>query len=113
MRIAIITTFLLIAPVVLLGQKGIDTQTQKIKEEGNKTTSRGNAVSRSFDWGKGKTQVRDRLSNPYRLAARRDSLVETIIDALKEKKIVVDEASSRLRDGIIITQPFTFAKGSV
>ncbi|HKX83837.1 MAG TPA: hypothetical protein VJL58_06445, partial [Pyrinomonadaceae bacterium] len=31
----------------------------------------------------------------------------------KEKKMIVDEASSRLRDGVIITQPFTFAKGSV
>ena len=113
MRITILTAFLLVAPCILLGQKGIDTQTQKIKEESNKTTSRGNDVSRSFDWGKGKTHVRDRLPNPYRMASRRDSLVQTIIDALKEKKLVVDEASSRLRDGVVITQPFTFAKGSV
>ena len=28
-------------------------------------------------------------------------------------KIVVDEASSRPKDGIIVTQPFVFAKGSV
>jgi hypothetical protein len=47
------------------------------------------------------------------MAARRDALVQTIIDALKEKKMIVDEASSRLRDGVIITQPYTFAKGSV
>jgi hypothetical protein len=36
-----------------------------------------------------------------------------IIDALRERKIVVDEASSRLRDGMLVTQPFVFAKGSV
>lgn len=113
MRIAVLTAFLLLTPTFLFGQKGIDTQTQKIKEESNKTTSRGNDVTRSFDWGKGKTPVRDRLPNPYKMAARRDSLVQTIIDALKERKMIVDEASSRLRDGVIITQPYTFAKGSV
>ncbi len=36
-----------------------------------------------------------------------------IVDALREKKLVVDEASSRPKDGIIVTQPFVFAKGSV
>ena len=104
---------LLLLAAGTFGQKGVDPQTQKIKDEGNKVTSRGNDVTRSFDWGKGKTKVRDRLPNPYKLNARRDVLVESIIDALREKKIVVDDASSRLKDGIIITQPFVFAKGSV
>lgn len=94
-------------------QKGIDTQTRKIKEDTNKTTSRGSDATRSFDWGKGKTQVRDRLPNPYKLTSRRDVLVETITQLLRENKMIVDEASSRLKDGIIITQPFVFAKGSV
>lgn len=94
-------------------QKGVDTQTQKIKDDSNKVTSRPTDVSRGFDWGKGKTKVRDRLPNPYKLNARRDVLIESIVDTLREKKIVVDEASSRPKDGIIITQPFVFAKGSV
>jgi len=94
-------------------QKGIDTQTQKIKDDSNKVTSRPTDVSHQFDWGKGKTKVRERLPNPYKLNARRDVLIETIVDALREKKIVVDEASSRPKDGIIVTQPFVFAKGSV
>lgn len=98
---------------VALGQKGVDAQTKTIKEEGNKVTTRSNDVTRSFDWGKGKTKVRDRLPNPYKLNSRRDALVTTIVDALREMKIVVDEASSRLRDGIIVTQPFVFAKGAV
>ena len=93
--------------------KGVDPQTQKIKDEGNKVTTRTNDVTRSFDWGKGKTKVRERLANPYKLAGRRDALIQRIIDALRENKIVVDEASSRLKDGIIITQPFVFARGSV
>jgi hypothetical protein len=94
-------------------QKGVDTQTTTIKAESNKVTTRGNDATRSFDWGKGKTQVRDRLPNPYRLNGRRDRLIETITEALRERKIVVDEASSRLGDGILVTQPFVFAKGSV
>ena len=96
------------------GQKGIDTQTQKIKDESNRTTTRQTGDSaRSLDWGKGKTPVRDRLPNPYKLTSRRDVLLDTIMGVLKERKMVVDEASSRLSDGIIITQPFVFSKGPV
>src|SRR5437870_510902 len=94
-------------------QKGVDTQTEKIKAEGNKVTTRENDVKREFDWGKGKTKVREMLPNPYRLTARRDALLTTIVDAIREKKIVVDDASSRMRDGIVVTQPFVFAKGAV
>ncbi|MEQ1605613.1 MAG: hypothetical protein ABL999_12170 [Pyrinomonadaceae bacterium] len=95
------------------GQKGVDAQTKTIKEEGNKVTTRGNDVTRSFDWGKGKTKVREQLANPYKFTSRRDVLVGMVVDALREKKMVVDEASSRPKDGIIITQPFVFAKGAV
>ena len=94
-------------------QKGVDTQTQTIKEESNKVTSRPNDATHSINWGSGKTKVRDLLPNPYKMNSRRDVLVNTIIDALKDKKIVVDDASSRLGEGIIVTQPFVFAKGAV
>ncbi|MEO8648923.1 MAG: hypothetical protein ABI539_07130 [Acidobacteriota bacterium] len=97
----------------VFAQKGIDTQTQKIKDDANKTTSRSTDVTRSFDWGKDKTRVRERLPNPYKLNSRRDVLVETIINVLKDQKILVDEASSRLKDGIVVSQPFIFAKGPV
>ena len=93
--------------------KGIDTQTQKIKDDTNKTTSRASDATRSINWGKDKTPVRDRLPNPYRLTSRRDVLIETIKTVLKDKQIIVDEASSRINDGIIVTQPFQFAKGPV
>ena len=106
-----ITSLLLSAGV--FAQKGVDSQTKTIKEEGNKVTSRTTDVSRDFSWGKGKTKVRERLPNPYKLNSRRDVLLTTIIDTLKEKRILVDEAASRLADGIIVTQPFVFAKGTV
>lgn len=96
------------------GGKGIDTQTRQITQDTTKSTSRPNdAGGRSWDWGAGKTKVRERLANPYRMAARRDVLVENILTILKERKIIVDDASSRISDGFIVTQPFVFAKGSV
>lgn len=95
------------------GQKGVDSQTKTIKDEGNKVTSRTNDVSRSFNWGKGKTKIREQLANPYKFTARRDVLIGMVVDALRENKLVVDEAASRPRDGVIITLPFVFAKGSV
>ncbi len=99
-------------------QKGVDTQTQKIQQDGSRTNSAATAPinpagGRGFDWGKGKTKVREMLSNPYKLNARRDVLVENIVSVLKDRKIIVDEAASRRKDGFIITQPFVFAKGAV
>jgi len=99
--------------VAAVAQKGVDTQTETIKNTGNKVTTRSTDASRSFDWGKGKTRVRDRLPNPYKMNSRRDVLVESIVDALREKKIAVDEAASRTKDGFIVTLPFVFSKGAV
>lgn len=114
MKILILTIFaIVISCTAAFAQKGVDSQTQKIKDESNRVTSRSNDASRSFNWGAGKTKVRDRLPNPYRLNARRDVLVNMIVDALREQKIIVDEGSSRPNDGTIVTQPFVFAKGAV
>ena len=94
-------------------QKGVDSQTKTIKEDANKSTSRTSDATRSFDWGKGKTRVRERLPNPYQMNSRRDVLLQTIKDVLAENKLVLDEASSRLSEGIIVTQPFVFGRGPV
>jgi len=102
-----------LATLGVTAQKGIDTQTQKIKDDTNKATSRPTDASKSFDWGKGKTKVRDKLANPYGLNSRRDVLVGNILDVLKDRKIIVDDAASRPKDGIIVTQPYVFAKGAV
>lgn len=109
----ILTAVILSTCVAASAQKGVDTQTQKIKDDSNKSTSRSTDASRSFNWGKGKTVVRDRLPNPYKLNSRRDVLIETIASVLRDRKMVVDEASSRLSDGIVVTQPFIFARGTV
>ena len=110
-----VTVFLLLclSAVSLCAQKGIDNQTQKIKEEANKNIPNPMRDGQGFDWGKGKTPVRTKLANPYKLAARRDVLIENVRAAVKERRLLVDEQSSRPADGIIVTQPFVFAKGAV
>jgi hypothetical protein len=40
-------------------------------------------------------------------------VLNTITDLLRDKGIVIDPDTSRLNEGIIRTQPFIFAKGSV
>ena len=101
--------------VTAFAQKGVDTQSKKIHEEsvrGTQITS-NNPAGDSFDFGKGKTKTRGLLPNPYKLSARRDVLIENIIETLKEKRLIVDENASRLSEGFIVTQPFVFSKGVV
>ncbi|MGD9589625.1 MAG: hypothetical protein AB7Q37_14535 [Pyrinomonadaceae bacterium] len=112
-KLLILASIILSLSAAAAAQKGVDTQTQKIKDDANKSTSRSTDASRSFNWGKGKTIVRDRLPNPYKLNSRRDVLIETIASVLRDRKIVIDEASSRLSDGIVVTQPYIFARGTV
>ncbi|HZH34553.1 MAG TPA: hypothetical protein VEX64_06905 [Pyrinomonadaceae bacterium] len=103
----------------LAQSKGIDTQTQQIRDVGNGQgpTDNGNkrnvGSGRGIDFGAGKTPDRVILSNPYRLPSKRDILLATISDIMTQRNLVVDEAASRPADGILITQPFTFAKGAV
>lgn len=93
-----------------------DTQTKKIREEGGKTTNTqktNEAGGRSIDFGAGKTKVRSQLANPYRMASRRDALIENVINVFQENKLIINDAASRKSDGIIVTEPFVFAKGAV
>jgi hypothetical protein len=111
-KLFLLLSSLFILSSVIFAQKGIDTQTDKIKTEGNKT-ARTNDVSRSWNWGSGKTKVREPLANPYKLNSRRDILIETIVNILSGNQIIVDDSASRLNDGIIVTQPYVFAKSPV
>ncbi|HMO80235.1 MAG TPA: hypothetical protein PKD24_05545 [Pyrinomonadaceae bacterium] len=113
-RSLVTAAFLLaVVPLAAFSQKGVDPQTQRVREDASKTTSRGSDATRSFDWGKGKTRTRERLPNPYILNGRRDTLVEIVQEVLREKRLVLDEASSRLSDGLIVTQPFQVGRGPV
>ena len=99
--------------------KGIDTQNKQIKDIGtsqgpaNNGNRRDVGAGRGIDFGGGRTPDRLPLPNPYRLASKRDLLVASITDVLRERNLVVDEAASRPADGVLVTQPYTFAKGAV
>ncbi len=107
----ILTGIIIFAICISAQQKGIDSQTQTITE--NKKISNGSSVGKNISWGKGKTKTREPLANPYRLASKRDILIQTIVDVLESNKLLIDDAASRPENGIIVTQPFTFAKGAV
>lgn len=102
----------LIFSVSVFAQKGEDEQTKKIRQD-SRPPERSSSVGRSVDFGKDKTQTRTFLANPYKLNARRDQLVITVQQVLQDKQIIVDESASRLKDGLIVTQPFVFSKGAV
>ncbi len=93
-------------------QKGIDKQTNTIKEQSS-TSKTGNESAQTYSWGKDKTKIRNLLENPYPLNSRRDVLIETIVEQLKNKSLIVDETASRFEDGLIVTQPYTFSKGAI
>jgi hypothetical protein len=108
------------APAVFAQEKGVDTQSQKVRENGNNRsggvngnkTDVGTAGS-GINFGKGKTKEIPALPNPYRVTARRDELIKTITDLMRDRKLIVDDAASRTNEGIIVTQPYTFIKGAV
>lgn len=97
-------------------QKGIDQQTQKIRDEGVKvggSQRNSDQPNKFFDFGKGKTKTREQLANPYRMNGRRDILVANVLEVLKEQKLFINENASRQNDGFIVTEPLIFAKGAV
>lgn len=107
---------IVVLSTVSFAQKGVDPQTNRIRQEATKTTQQnGGTESRgkTYSWGQDKTKVRERLANPYKMNSRRDVLIENVIGILKDNKLIVDESASRIKDGIIVTQPFIFAKGAV
>jgi hypothetical protein len=120
-RIITAALALVVLSVTAFGQaaKGVDKQNERVRDGGTNRTAGNNGTKtdtgsgRGFDFGRGRTPETPLLPNPYRLAARRDVLIKTIQDVMRDRKLVVDEAASRFSDGIIVSQPFTFIKGAV
>lgn len=99
-------------------EKGVDTQNSSIRDAGsgrgagNNGSKQDTGAGRGINFGKGRTPDAVIVANPYRLVARRDTVLKTVQDLLREKGIVVDTDVSRFNEGMVITQPFVFAKGS-
>ena len=104
-----------------LGQgKGVDSQNQRIsdgsanKAPANNGTKQDTGTTGSgINFGKDKTRVVSMLPNPYRMTARRDVLIKAVTDVMRDRKLILDEASSKPDEGILVSQPYTFIKGAV
>ena len=100
--------------------KGVDSQSQRItdnsanKAPANNGTKQDVGTSGSgINFGKEKTSAKPILPNPYRLTARRDALIKAVADVMRDRKLILDDAASKPDEGIIVSQPYTFIKGSV
>lgn len=116
---ALFTVFL-ISPAVLAQEKGVDTQSQRVRDSGSNRNAGVNGTktdvgtsNSGINFGKGKTPATVVLPNPYRMTARRDELLKAITDLMSDRKLIVDDAASRPSEGIIASQPYTFIKGAV
>src|SRR5215210_3980847 len=98
--------------------KGVDKQSERVRDSGSRQAGDNGSktdvgVGRGIDFGRGRTPEVPPLPNPYRLVARRDVILKAIADVMRDRKLIVDEAASRLGDGIMVSQPYTFIKGAV
>src|SRR4030095_304258 len=106
-------------PAFAQAAKGVDKQNERVRDAGSDRTPANNGnktdvgAGRGMDFGRGRTPETLPLPNPYRLSGRRDVIIKAVEELMRDKKLVVDEAASRLSDGIIVSQPFTFTKGAV
>lgn len=101
-------------------EKGVDAQSQKIRDTGSNRASANNGAKTDvgtsgsgINFGKDKTKAVVLLPNPYRLTARRDVILRTVAEVMRDRKLIMDDAASKLDEGIIVSQPYTFIKGTV
>jgi hypothetical protein len=106
-------------PAFAQAAKGVDKQNERVRDSGNDRTPANNGsktdvgAGRGIDFGSGRTPEAPPLPNPFRLAGRRDVIINTIQDLMRDRKLVVDENASRFTEGIVVSQPYTFTKGAV
>jgi hypothetical protein len=100
-------------------EKGVDHQNERVRDASNNRAPANNGgkqdtgAGRGMDFGRGRPAALAPVPNPYRLPARRDAVIEAVRELMRERKLILDESASRLDDGILITQPYTFIKGAV
>ena len=101
-------------------EKGVDAQSQRIRDTGSNRAPANNGAKTDvgttgsgINFGKDKTKATVMLPNPYRLTARRDVIMRTVAYVMRDRKLIVDDAASKLDQGIIVSQPYTFIKGTV
>ena len=111
---------LAIASTVCAAQeKGVDQQNDRIRDSSNNRQPAINGgkvdtgVGRGMDFGKGKTQTLPPIPNPYRFQIPNDVLTKAAQELMRERKLILDDAGSKPDLGLLISQPYTFTRGSV
>ena len=100
-------------------EKGVDQSNDRIRDSGNNRqagvngSKRDTGVGRGIDFGKGKTPTPPPVPNPYRFQAPNDVLTKAVEELMQERKLVLDDAVSKPEMGLLVSQPYTFTKGSV
>jgi len=117
MRFASLLLMLSLSAVTAWSQgKGIDKTSERVRDSGtagSNSTKTTTGTGPGIDFGAGKTAPIPPLPNPYRITARRDVIIKAVMDVMRDRKLIVDEAASRPSEGIIVSQPYTFIKGAV
>ena len=118
-KIGAFVLLLLAFGVAAAQEKGVDQGNQRIRDTGNNRqpavngTKTDTGVGRGMDWGKGKTQVPPPIENPYRFKIANDVLTKAIQELMRDRKLILDDTSSKPESGLLISQPYTFTKGTV
>jgi hypothetical protein len=100
-------------------EKGVDQQNDRIRDSSNNRQPAVNGskvdtgVGRGMDFGKGKTQTPPPIPNPYRFQIPNDVLSKAAQELMRERKLVLDETSSKTDTGLLVSQPYTFSRGTV
>jgi hypothetical protein len=100
--------------------KGVDSQNQRISDNSSNKAPANNGAKQDvgtsgsgINFGKEKSVAVVALPNPYRLTARRDSIIKAVEEVMRDRKLILDDAASKPNEGIMVSQPYTFIKGAV
>jgi hypothetical protein len=100
-------------------EKGVDQQNDRIRDSSNNRQPAVNGskvdtgVGRGMDFGKGRTQVPPPIPNPYRFQVPNDVLTKAVQELMRERKLILDDTVSKPDTGLLVSQPYTFTRGSV
>lgn len=115
-------SFLLLAfafSTAVAQEKGVDQQNDRIRDSSNNRQPAVNGgkvdtgAGRGMDFGKGRTPTPPPVPNPYRFQTPNDVLAKAVQELMRDRKLILDETGSKVDNGIFISQPYTFTKGSV
>ena len=120
MKLLLAVLTMCLAAITGYGQgKGVDQQNRRISEAGTARSPANNGrnqtvgAGQGIDFGGGRTANSTSIPNPYRFAVRRDTVIQAIEELMRERKLTLDIAASKVNEGLFVSQPYVFSKGVV